>query len=177
MNTHLLTAARSCSSLVILILFFIQSAQAQCPVQAYADPLEIVCGDSIQLSGTGTPGFYVFENEFDDGSIGVGWEATSSADFTSPCGASPNATTYLWMGESATAPRNATTQEYDLSKGGSICFNMKYAAQGGGSPCEGPDLADEGVSIQYSVDGGTNWVTIQYYSPNGGQDTTRTNWT
>ena len=36
-------------------------------------------------------------------------------------------------------------------------FDMKYAIQSQGAPCEGPDLFCEGVRIQYSTDGGLTW--------------------
>jgi hypothetical protein len=41
------------------------------------------------------------------------------------------------------------------------------ATQGSSSPCEGPDEVDEGVSLQYSIDGGTTWNDIAYFSPDG----------
>ena len=44
---------------------------------------------------------------------------------------------------------------------------MVYSVQGGAAPCEGPDLANEGVSLQYSTNGGATWITIVYYSPGG----------
>ena len=44
---------------------------------------------------------------------------------------------------------------------------MVYAVQSGAAPCEGPDLANEGVELQYSTDGGVTWTTIVYYSPGG----------
>ena len=47
------------------------------------------------------------------------------------------------------------------------------AIQSGASPCEGPDLPDEGVYLQYSTDNGLTWVTIDYFNPDtngcGGQ--------
>ena len=30
-------------------------------------------------------------------------------------------------------------------------------------PCEGPDLANEGVYLEYSTDGGATWITIDYF--------------
>ncbi len=51
--------------------------------------------------------------------------------------------------------------------GGNITFDMVYSVQGGATPCEGPDEQDEGVTLQYSTDGGTTWISIVYYSPGG----------
>src|SRR5690606_12605170 len=50
------------------------------------------------------------------------------------------------------------------------------STQGGASPCEGPDLPNEGVYLQYSTNGGATWITIQYWDPLGGYDPTLTSW-
>ena len=39
------------------------------------------------------------------------------------------------------------------------------ATQGHSSPCEGPDLSNEGVYLEYSTNGGTSWTTIFYFQP------------
>ncbi|MES2628441.1 MAG: gliding motility-associated C-terminal domain-containing protein [Bacteroidota bacterium] len=160
--------------LLCLVLAGSKTAYSQCTVQAFASPKEILCGDTVSLSAAGS-GISVFKNTFDACAIGTGWAATSQARFDNPCGASKDGTCYLWMGNTSAAPRNATTNAFDLSTGGTVCFWMKYAAQGGASPCEGPDLTDEGVYIEYSTNG-TTWTTIEYYNPNGGNDPQRTNW-
>ena len=63
----------------------------------------------------------------------------------------------MWMGSSATYPRTMTTNAVDLSCGGDICFEMRYAIQGGAAPCEGPDLPNEGVYLEYSLNNVT-WI-------------------
>ena len=69
-----------------------------------------------------------------------------------------------------------TTVSLDVSSGGNVCFEMRYAIQSQASPCEGPDLANEGVYLQYSTDNGFTWVTMNYWSPNGGYDSYMTAW-
>jgi gliding motility-associated-like protein len=69
-----------------------------------------------------------------------------------------------------------TTVPLDVSSGGTVCFEMRYAIQAQASPCEGPDLASEGVYLQYSIDNGATWTTINYWSPNGGTDPYMTSW-
>ena len=68
-------------------------------------------------------------------------------------------------------PEVETTVPLDLSCGGDICFEMRYAIQGQAAPCEGPDLASEGVYLQYSINGPAGpWITMGYWPPtNGGQ--------
>jgi gliding motility-associated-like protein len=80
------------------------------------------------------------------------------------------------MGPASPNPRTMATTPLDLSLGGYICFDMLFAEQGDASPCEGPDEPQEGVYIQYSIDNGTTWVTINYFNPNGGNDPQLTNW-
>jgi gliding motility-associated-like protein len=171
------------SAFITAGLAFNLSTYAQCPVTASANALTINCGEGVNLSATGTPGFYIFENDFNTGTVGPGWQATSTAMYTNPCGPGPGGATdpHMWMGSSAAAPRNATTNAYDLSTGGTICFDMRYAIQGACGlvatcDCEGPDLPDEGVHLQYSIDGGATWIDIQYWDPMGGTDPTMTTW-
>lgn len=85
------------------------------------------------------------------------------------------------MGDNSGVPRSLETLPLDFSPavapaGGTICFDMLFSEQGDNSPCEGPDEPDEGVYLQYSTDGGTNWTTIEYFDPNGGNDPQLVNW-
>ncbi|MDD3876541.1 MAG: PKD domain-containing protein [Bacteroidales bacterium] len=145
---------------------------AQCNVTAYANggtnTVEICLGDNVTLTATGGCPNYVLNNDFNDGTPGTGWAATNQAMFNNPCSPhSPDGTIYLWMGSTSTAPRNLTTVDFDVSMGGDIEFEMRYAVQSAASPCEGPDLYNEGIAVQYSLNGGSSWTTIAYYAPNG----------
>lgn len=133
----------------------------------FVDPLTAtICpGDSVFIQGlasiTGVQSF-----DFNNSSLPSGWAITGGATFTSPCGQSPDNTPYYWASTSGSTP-SITTASYDVSCGGFIEFEMVYSVQSGGIPCEGPDEADEGVSLQYSTDGGVTWIDIVYYSPGG----------
>jgi gliding motility-associated-like protein len=158
-------------------LLAVQSAWAQCQISTSANRTSITCGTCVTLSafGNGT-GNIAFSEDFNSGAP-VGWQFTQSAQFNNPC--SPNGvdgTTHLWMGPGSINPRDMVTVPLDLSLGGSICFDMLFAEQGENSPCEGPDEPQEGVYIEYSVDGGATWVQIFYFDPNGGNDPQLTNW-
>jgi gliding motility-associated-like protein len=165
-------------SLILFILGFVFNAKAQvsCDVEAFASSVDILCGDTVRLSAIGE-GITVFENDFDNCNVGTGWSSTQQARFDNPCGVSANGSCYLWFGDTSPAPRRAATNDIDLSTGGMIHFGMRYSRQGDASPCEGPDLPDEGVSLEYSVDGGGSWILIRYYDPLGGTDPGMTSWT
>lgn len=110
-------------------------------------------------------GFYPYVNNFNTGYLGTGWSATSQLTFTNPCPPSADGTTYLWMGSAAPHPRIVTSQSFDLTGGANeLHFDMKWSTQGMQSPCEGPDLPDEGVHLQYSVNNGA-WKEIIYWDP------------
>lgn len=161
------------------ILSFSIKAKAQCEVNIEPNQtITIVCGEvlPIELSAFGNTFNYILDNDFNSGSPGSGWQATTAATFTNPCVNSPDGTIYMWMGDASQQPRTLTTQSFDLSLGGSICFELRFAIQAEAPPCEGPDLSDEGVYLQYSTNGGTNWTNIHYFDPNGGYDTLLTNW-
>jgi len=157
-----------------ILLLFIASkvSYSQCSVTPTYTATVINCDDSVTISYQGIAD-YALNNDFNDGTAGTGWTATSAADFSNPYDANPNnpgnatPNTYLWMGSSAFVPRTLASQPLDLSGGGVICFDLVYSVQSGSSPTEGPDEPDEGVSLQYSIDGGTTWIDIVYFIPNG----------
>ena len=152
-----------------LLLFIIITINynyfSQCNVSISAGSNSIVCGDTISLLATGYSGLPVMSNDFDLGNAGTGWNTTTAATYTNPCGPG-NGSSYLWMGDQSPAPRSLSTIGYDLSCGAEICFDLRFAVQGGASPCEGPDLATEGVDLMYSIDNGLTWVSIFYFEPN-----------
>jgi hypothetical protein len=145
------------------LIFF--DARSQCHVTAYADTLEICVGESVQIWGEGSCGM-LMSNNFNNGTPGAGWTATTGVDFTNPCGPGPNLI-YLWMGHNVPIPRTLTTVPFDVSAACEISFWMRFGIQSDPSPCEGPDLVGEGVSLQYSVNNGATWTDIAYFRPDG----------
>jgi gliding motility-associated-like protein len=118
-----------------------------------------------------------FQENFNSGSP-VGWQFTQNVTIANnTCGRpSPDGSNFMWMGDASVNPRDMTTVAFDLTLGGTICFDMRYSIQGDPSPCEGPDEPTEGVYLQYSINGGANWTNIQYWNPNGGNDPQLVNW-
>ncbi|MEC9222115.1 MAG: hypothetical protein VYD24_06370, partial [Bacteroidota bacterium] len=150
-----------------------------CSVNLTANPTVVPCGSPVQLNASASGGSFALYNNFNNGNAGAGWQTTSSAQFNNPCvgqTGSADGTTHLWMGSASAVPRSLTSVPLDLSSGGSISFDMVYSIQGANAPCEGPDLPSEGVYLQYSLDGGSTWVTIDYWDPLGGNDPTLTSW-
>ncbi len=150
-----------------------------CGAIAYAngvvDTIQICVGDTIDLSANAGCD-YMMMNDFNDGSIGVGWNSSCIPMFTNPCDASLDGTTYMWIGNDTDFPRELVTQEYVVTELCQICFDMDYATQGVLAPCEGIDLPDEGVHLQWSVDGGSTWTDVNYWDPLGGYDPQLTTW-
>ena len=171
---------------LFLIASFGAFGQAPCSVNL-SNSLPPGCGDSLLLYASGTLNSgacnngNVFNEDFNS-SLSSNWDFTtglSSPIITSSnfvCG-HPNFdnSIFLWMGNDTTslnAPRGMATNGFDLTglNNVNICFEMRYAIQGGTSLCEGPDMPNEGVSLQYSIDNGTTWVTLDYWAPtNNGQ--------
>ncbi len=135
-----------------------------CNINVTSNTSNICLGETAQIMANGNITSVEISNNFDDGTIGTGWSSSVAGDFSNPCGPGPDASTYFWMGTNP-APRTLSTPTYDVSSGAVISFDHKQAIQAGGNPCEGPDLVDEGVYLQYSIDGGTSWVTIHYFYP------------
>ena len=145
-------------------------SSTNCNVDAFISDTIIVEGDGVTLSASGLMNSGYFTNDFDNHSVGNGWEATSNAMFTNPCGGGPDNSSCLWQGTSISPPRYLKTESFDLRSSDSLFFWMKFATEDGGGTtgnCEGPDHNDEGVSLQYSINGGSNWTDIIYYNPGG----------
>src|SRR5690554_1998973 len=153
-----------------------------CEINASASPISIFCGQEAILSVHAYgDGAVMMDEDFNNGSFGPGWSSTpGSVMWNNPCSSSgADGTTHAWMGNNTSVPRDIVTTAYDLTAataGVTICFDLLFATQGGASPCEGPDEPAEGVYLQYSTDGGTNWVTINYFDPEGGYNTPYTQW-
>lgn len=146
-----------------------QCLSGNCYAFADASSLQICEGQSVTLTSEG--GSAALYNNFNNQTVGVGW-ITNNIDvmFSNPCGAGgADGTTYLWFGNTSGAgERTLTTLDFNLTGGGNISFDLRFSIQGDNSPCEGPDLANEGAYFQYSTNYGSSWVTIFYFDPNIG---------
>lgn len=130
-------------------------------------PLDtIICpGDSVFVKAIGSlTGPQSFD--FNTGTLPPNWTVTGGTNFSQPCGVNSTGTNYYWASTAGVTPQIATPN-FDVSCGGYLRFEMKYSIQGQSVPCEGPDLAHEGVSVQYSLNNGATWIDIIYYSPGG----------
>lgn len=152
--------------LVLLSLTFVNRSNAQCTVSATANPTTVCSGDPVTLTAAGSCGYLMY-NDFNNGTAGAGWVATAGVDFTNSCNPASDGTTYLWMGEDVSIPRTLTTVDFNVNGACEIAFDMKYAIQSNSSPCEGIDELDEGITLQYSINGGGTWVDIVYFRPDG----------
>lgn len=169
-------------SLFLGSILSFNSAFSQCEVTVSASPIEIQCGQSVELSAFGqSDGDIILSEDFNSSSFGPGWGSTPGAtSFSNPC--SPggvDGTAHAWMDDNTAVPRTLQSAPYDLTAataGVTICFDLLFASQGDASPCEGPDEPDEGVYLEYSTDGGATWQQIHYFDPNGGNDPDLTNW-
>lgn len=152
--------------LIMLAGFYSVSVQAQCTVTAAAYPTTVCAGDPVTLTSTGACGYLMY-NDFNNGTAGAGWVATTGVSFSNPCNPTADGTIYMWMGSAVPIPRTLTTIDFNVNGACEIRFDMKYATQSQSSPCEGIDEYDEGITLQYSINGGTSWVDIAYFRPDG----------
>ncbi|MBK8924520.1 MAG: gliding motility-associated C-terminal domain-containing protein [Crocinitomicaceae bacterium] len=135
-----------------------------------ASPTSLPCGGgNVNLTANGTSTVPVFGDNFNSGTVAPGWLASPAAQFNNPCGASMDGTTYLWMGSTTAAPRTMQTSAVNVACGGTVCFDFKFMCElcGDVAPCEGADLYNEGVSLQWSTNGGATWTDMAYFAPNG----------
>ena len=168
--------------LLLLFLTHYSVIFAQCDINASASSTTITCGQPVSLTAFGSStGQMVLNETFNGGAFGSGWGGTpGSTNFNNPCSSGGvDGTPHAWMGSTTSVPRTLTSAPYNLTAataGVSICFDLLFAEQGDAAPCEGPDEPDEGVYLQYSINGGATWIDIHYFDPNGGNDPQLTNW-
>jgi gliding motility-associated-like protein len=154
--------------LLIVSAGLAQSISAQvCNIDVTPMTATICPGDSVFLEATASITSTGQSFNFDFGTLPPGWSTTGGQSYSQPCGANPSGTNYYWASTAGTGTPTIGTPAFDVSCGGQIVFDMVYSVQSGGTPCEGPDLAHEGVELQYSNDGGITWIPIIYYSPGG----------
>lgn len=163
---------------IITLFLFIGFSYTQCDVNINASTLTVPCGGgNVDLTAIGSGNITTpINNDFNAGNAGPGWNISPAGQFDNPCSPGVDGTTHMWMGNTTAAPRTLQTNGLDLSCGGNICFDLLFATQGGPAPCEGPDLVNEGVFLQYSTDGGASWNVINNFAPLGGNNPQLTNW-
>ena len=153
-----------------------------------SSPIEICLGDSIYLSATSQEADTLMGNDFNDGTLGEGWTSSSTPIFGNPCedivdgdgypddewdhdplGPTVDGSDACWIGINYDQPRDLTTAEFDVTQACTICFDFAMGIENSltGSSCEGPDEMDEGVSLQFSTNGGSSWEDIIYFCPEG----------
>jgi gliding motility-associated-like protein len=152
----------------LFILFSVGMLRAQtCTVTITPLDTTVCEGDSVQVICVANLLNAGQTFNFNTASLPSNWNVAGGTNFGSPCGSNATSTPYYWASSAGSGTPQITTAAFDISCGGIISFDMVYAVQGGSAPCEGPDLANEGVTLQYSNDGGLTWTTIVYYSPGG----------
>lgn len=129
-------------------------------------PPSISCGESIDLEVLGYITGPGLTEDFNSGSLAPGWTSSQPGIFANPCGPTLDGSPAMWFGNVPT-PRNVTSPSFDVSCGGSLCFDMDMGSDDASSidDCEEPDQPDEGVRVQYSLDDGATWIEMAYYQP------------
>ncbi|MFC1733141.1 PKD domain-containing protein [candidate division KSB1 bacterium] len=141
--------------------------KAQCEITASGYPLTICPGEQVYIQSSGFCGYsFSLMDDFNTGTLGNCWSAATNPMFNNPCGPGLDSTIHAWMGSDTSFPRHFTTNMLDVSVSGcQVKFEMKYGDQQPSNDCEFPDLANEGVHLQYSVDTGATWTDINYWTP------------
>lgn len=154
----------------IIAVISMQLSIAQC-IDFFQDTIVTCASSSVTFDGVPTGQLVTIQElaDFNSGVLPPGWSTTGGTAFSQPCGTSLDNTPYFWASTSGTTTPAITSPSYDFTAGGYFTFEFKYANQGVASPCEGPDLENEGMSVQYSIDGGLSWFEFVYFSPGGFQ--------
>lgn len=152
-----------------LIIFSITTQAQLCQVTASASVNVVCLGNPVTISATAMatlPANQFFD--FNQNQLPQGWSTTGGTNYgNNICGSSPDGTPYFWASTVTSGVPQIVTADFDVCSGGYLEFEMRYAVQAGPSPCEGPDERDEGISLEYSLNGGGTWVEFRYFQPDG----------
>ena len=150
----------------LFLCFGINLTNAQVTDFTSTPPTGACNNTTVNFSGSASNSTVATSYSFNGGVLPTGWSAspyTVSAT-TCPGKNSPDNTSYFWATNLATAGPNINkrfvqTSAVNVAAGGSISFYLRYG-NNEAAGCEQPDAASEEVNLQYSIDGGTNWITI-----------------
>jgi len=151
---------------ICLTSVFAFSAKSQFYLDIFAngvstDSVHLCYGDILDLSATGSATF-LMNNNFNNSSLGVGWQTNVTALFNNPCPpiTLPASGAVLWFGGN-NYPRELITVGYNMvtfSSGCIIEWDMKYGANQNTANCESPDEPTEGVHLYWSNNNGISWT-------------------
>jgi len=155
------------------ITTFVKSAVG-CNIEITANPGTVCSGTPTTLTASGSVVSPSINTDFNNSAVGAGWYTTpGTISFLNVLSCEPNNgyptrntdnSIYVWM-QSVAAPRILESAAFDVTGGGWISFDFRYASDDdGGNGCEGPDNK-EGVYVQYSTNGGTTWNTFKLMFP------------
>ncbi|MCX6922096.1 MAG: immunoglobulin domain-containing protein [Verrucomicrobia bacterium] len=103
-------------------------------------------------------------NLFDDFDPGIDlgqWWGFGGTVLATNYGGSVSGSNSLWFG--GTGSRFAATVPLNTANGGSIRFYLRLSS-GSSYPWERVDLPGKGIVLEYSINGGTNWVEMGRYA-------------
>lgn len=96
-------------------------------------------------------------DEFTSGTNASLWDTIILGTNSVSCGSVSGNALYF----NGTGSRQAVTNDFNTSAGGSIIFSLQIGT--GGSPCEDADPGEE-VVLEYSLNGGGTWTNIATYA-------------
>lgn len=161
--------------MLIITVLFDNSVFGQCSVEIVSSKNEVYCGDQVDLT-LNFSGSMKLANDFNQCQIGNGWSTSFSPQFNVPCVSSQDGSCFLWTDTITWQDRYIESPTISLKNDVRLRFDMKYGVQSGiPSYCEGIDLPEEGVYVEYKINAGA-WETLKYFEPKGGFDTVLTNW-
>lgn len=150
--------------IIFLTLFIlaigVNQINAQCITAITPTPANGSTIDEVSFFGSSTNVATTYN--FNGGVLPTGWTA-SPYNIGQPCAVNtPDNSNYFWATTRDGNYRYVQTNELNVLYGGTISFLLRLANES--SPCEQPDVSNEGVFLQYSTNG-TDWFEINYWQP------------
>lgn len=127
-----------------------------------------VCANSqITLNAVASP--ILFIDTLANQQLSNDWTITSGgATIGAVCDANPDYNHALILETINTNFPTLTSKLFNVPCSNSgISFQLYNPDQGGSLPCEGADISNEGIAVEYTINNGATWELLRYVMPHG----------
>ncbi|SFT69640.1 Por secretion system C-terminal sorting domain-containing protein [Lishizhenia tianjinensis] len=127
-----------------------------------------VCiNSSVQLNAYASP--VLFIDTFANNQLSPDWTISSGNCYVSTaCGNNPDYSNYLTLATTNTGTPSITSKLfYNACPNSGISFQLYSGDQDATNSCDGADLKNEGIAVEYTIDGGQTWELLRYIMPHG----------
>lgn len=154
--------------IISLLLSLLGIAQTTNAIVVVVPNDTTVCANSqITLNAIAAP--ILFIDTLANQQLSNDWTVTSGgATIGVLCDANPDYNHALTLETTSNSIPSITSKLFNVPCSNSgISFQLYNPDQGGSLPCEGADISNEGIAVEYTINNGATWELLRYVMPHG----------